>query len=276
VELLTAILPAGLFAGIVAVLVTVAIERWGGRVGGVLGTMPTTIVPAALGIAAQTVSDAAFAQAINMAPAGMFLNALFLYLWRLVPPRLPQRWSLRARLAAMTALSLLSWALAATVVVLGVRRLAGVGLSLPLFGALTTVALAALGLAASARPIPAPRGRNRVGPLTLVARGALAAAAVGLAVWLASTGLGLLSGVASVFPAIFLTTMFSLWLAQGEAVPAGAVGPMMLGSTSVAAFCVAATYSFPLLGPAPGAALAWVLAVAAVTLPAGLWLGRRR
>lgn len=267
---------AGLFAGVVAVLVTVAIERWGGRVGGVLGTMPTTIVPAALGIAAQTASDEAFAQAINMAPAGMFLNALFLYLWRLVPPRLPPRWSLRARLAAMTALSLLSWALAATVVVLGVRRLAGVGLSLPLFGALTTVALAALGLAASARPRPAPRGRNRVGPLTLVARGALAAAAVGLAVWLASTGLDLLSGVASVFPAIFLTTMFSLWLAQGEAVPAGAVGPMMLGSTSVAAFCVAATHTFPLLGSALGAAVAWAIAVTAVTLPAGVWLGRQR
>ena len=275
-ELLTAIVPPGLFAGVVAVLVTVAIERWGGRVGGVLGTMPTTIVPAALGIAAQATSGEAFAQAINMAPAGMFLNALFLYLWRLVPPRLPPRWSLRARLAAMTAISLLSWALAATVVVLGVRRLAGVGLSLPLFGALTTVALAALGLAASARPCPAPKGKNRVAPLTLVARGVLAAAAVGLAVWLASTGLDLLSGVASVFPAIFLTTMFSLWLAQGEAVPAGAVGPMMLGSTSVAAFCVAATWTFPLLGPALGAATAWVIAVAAVTLPAGLWLGRQR
>ena len=42
--------PAAAFAGLVAVGVTVAIERLGGRVGGLLGTLPTTIVPASLGI----------------------------------------------------------------------------------------------------------------------------------------------------------------------------------------------------------------------------------
>ena len=44
------ILAAALFAGIVAVLVTVAVEKWGGIVGGILGTLPTTIVPATIGM----------------------------------------------------------------------------------------------------------------------------------------------------------------------------------------------------------------------------------
>ena len=35
----------GLFAGVVAVLATVAVERLGGRLGGVLASIPTTIVP---------------------------------------------------------------------------------------------------------------------------------------------------------------------------------------------------------------------------------------
>ena len=48
--LLASILLSALFAGIVATLVTIAIEKLGGRTGGVLATIPTTIVPAALGM----------------------------------------------------------------------------------------------------------------------------------------------------------------------------------------------------------------------------------
>ena len=40
---------SGIFAALVAVAATVAIERLGGRLGGVIGSIPTTIVPASLG-----------------------------------------------------------------------------------------------------------------------------------------------------------------------------------------------------------------------------------
>ena len=40
---------SGIFAALVAIGATVAIERLGGRLGGVLGSIPTTIVPASLG-----------------------------------------------------------------------------------------------------------------------------------------------------------------------------------------------------------------------------------
>ena len=39
-------------AGVVAIGATVAVERFGGRLGGVLSALPTTIVPASLGLAA--------------------------------------------------------------------------------------------------------------------------------------------------------------------------------------------------------------------------------
>ena len=45
------VLPAAIAAGAVAILVTVLIERDGGVVGGALGTVPTTIVPAVAGMA---------------------------------------------------------------------------------------------------------------------------------------------------------------------------------------------------------------------------------
>ena len=41
---------SGIFAGLMAIFVTVAIEKWGGVKGGILGTLPITIVPAAIGI----------------------------------------------------------------------------------------------------------------------------------------------------------------------------------------------------------------------------------
>lgn len=45
-----AVVLSGLFAGLVAVLATVAVEKLGGRLGGVLASMPTTIVPACIGL----------------------------------------------------------------------------------------------------------------------------------------------------------------------------------------------------------------------------------
>ena len=51
------VLLAALFAGIVAILVTVAIEKWGGIIRGILGTLPTTIVPATIGMYIEGGSD---------------------------------------------------------------------------------------------------------------------------------------------------------------------------------------------------------------------------
>ena len=48
--LLSSVLLSAFFAGVVATLVTVAIEKFGGRTGGVLATVPTTIIPAAIGM----------------------------------------------------------------------------------------------------------------------------------------------------------------------------------------------------------------------------------
>ena len=266
---------AAAFAGAVAVAVTVAIERWGGLLGGFLGTLPTTIVPAALGIAATSPEPEGFRSAMFVAPAGMCLNAGFLFLWRVLPPRLPL-WPLRVRLAVMTALSLSAWIVCAAALVVGVDALRSSSVRLDLFGGGITLLLAATGVLACLRHLPSPRGQRRVGGATLAARGLLAAVSIGLSVFLASAGGPLVASVAAVFPAIFLTTMVSLWLAQGEAVPVGAVGPMMLGSTSVATYAMLAAFTIPAWGAAFGSLSAWLLAAGCVTAPASWWLHRRR
>jgi len=265
---------SALLAALVAVAATLAIERWGGVVGGLLATLPTTIVPYALGLHAVSPSVEAFRGGLFAAPVGMLLNALFLYAWRVVPPRLP-RGPLGQRLAVMTALSLALWSAGAAAAVAGLDALRGRGLPLAWAGGAAAAAIVLLGLGACLADVAAPGGRRPVGPRTLVARGLLAGTAIGAAVLASRAGGELIAGMAAVFPAIFLTTMVALWVAQGEAVPAGAVGPMMLGSASVAAFALLAAWTFPALGVALGALAAWLGAALAVTVPATWWLRRR-
>lgn len=259
---------AALFAGVAAIGVTVAIEKLGGRLGGLIGTLPTTIVPASLGIYAGTTEGEPFAAAMGAVPVGMLLNALFLLCWRELPPRLPA-WSLHRRLGLMVLLSLSVWLASAVAAVMGLSRLTGWVFEA---GVVATLIMLFIGVAACRRNPPAPRGKRTTTLGALLARGVLAAGAIAAAVAIAQAGAELAAGVASVFPAIFLTTMVGLWWSQGEAVPAGAVGPMMLGSCAVAAYALIAAILFPMLGPTLGSFGSWWAAALAVTLPAWLWL----
>lgn len=260
-------------AGLVAIGATVAVERFGGRLGGILGSLPTTIVPASLGLAAAG-SGAAVHDAMAVVPVGMALNAGFLWLWRVIPPHLPAS-SLPVRLAVMTALSIGAWFIAALVTVVGTDWLVARGVSVAWLGAVAALGLMLAGLAMCRDLPPAPRGTRRVGPLTLLMRGVLAATAIGTALALAHFVGPVAAGVASVFPAIFVTTMVSLWLSQGEAVPLGAIGPIVLGSSAVSTYALVAATLMPSLGTL-GAVIAWIIAVVGISLPAATLLRLRR
>ena len=102
------ILLAAFLAGLVAIAVTVAIEKFGGLIGGILGTIPTTIVPAAAFIWLADPTDLAFQPAMGMVPVGMLLNAIFLWMWRVVPPIIPD-WTFGKRLIVITSINLSIW-----------------------------------------------------------------------------------------------------------------------------------------------------------------------
>lgn len=270
--------PAAL-AGVVAVAVTLAVEHWGGRVGGLLGTLPTTIVPAAAGIWAQSPEPADFLAAMAMTPVGMWVDVLFLWGWRVLPPRLARdadEVGARGLLLRVLGATLLLWCGAAAVAVVAMDSLRSSALPLWPVGVLALLLSVGLGAAACRANPPAPSGRRSVSLPTLVARGLLAAVAIGVAVVMARVGGPLLAGMAAVFPAIFLTTMVSLWWSQGRAVQAGAVGPMMLGASSVSAYALLAGLLLPRWGLVGGSIGAWVLAVALVTVPAWRWLARQQ
>jgi hypothetical protein len=269
----TAVL-SGVFAAAVAIAVTRAVERFGGLVGGVLATLPTTIIPASIGLVARLSSDQMTASMFTV-PVGMLVSSLFLFQWRFWPPRLPSAWSFRRRLVTMLALSLSVWVAMAAAAVLVETQLLRTTQAIVVFGVSCYVVLGVAGVAACFRPLEAPGGSKAVSWRMLAARGAMAGVAIAITVALSAVG-GVVSGIASAFPAIFTTVMVGLWLAQGEGVPAGAAGPMMLGGLSPPSYAMIFALIQPTVGTPGSVIISWILAVGCVSVPAALFLRWRR
>ena len=259
----TSVLLSAVFAGVVATAVTVAIEKWGGLIGGLLGTVPSTIVPAGIGMYVAGGEDV-LVMSMAVVPLGMLLNALFLGAWVVIPRWFPDAPYL---LVLTTVGALAFWSLLGMVFLVAVDE-ATFYLSLQQLALSGLALLVATAVVFNRRPQPTPKGTNRVSMMVLVARGVMAATAIGIAVGLSGLGFPTLAGLASVFPAIFLTSMVALWLAQGPTVPQGAAGPMMLGGASVAVYANVAMWSLPAYGAVVGSAMAWVASVVGWSLPA--------
>ena len=259
----TSVLLSAVFAGVVATAVTVAIEKWGGLIGGLLGTVPSTIVPAGIGMYVAGGEDM-LVMSMSVVPLGMLLNALFLGAWVVIPRWFPDAPYL---LVVTTVGALAFWSLLGMVFLVAVDEATSY-LNLQQLALSGLALLVATAVVFNRRPQPTPKGTNRVSTLVLVARGVMAATAIGIAVGLSGLGFPTLAGLASVFPAIFLTSMVALWLAQGPTVPQGAAGPMMLGGASVAVYANVAMWSLPAYGAVVGSAMAWVASVVGWSLPA--------
>ena len=267
--LLASILLSALFAGIVATLVTIAIEKFGGRTGGVLATIPTTIVPAALGMYSIS-GETEFAQSMSIVPLGMMVNAMFLLVWI----HAPQKFGLS--LVGTTILSLIVWMLIGSLGLVVSSELQTAGVDALTYAVSGLGLLILLGIWTTWTSRPAPKGSRSVRPSVLVLRGSAAATAIGIAVWFSSLSYPFVSGLVSTFPAIFLTSMIALWLAQGQDVPQGAAGPMMLGGASVGVYAVVAIILFPMLGPVLGSIATWLISIIVWTIPAYIYLQWRQ
>ena len=267
--LLASILLSALFAGIVATLVTIAIEKFGGRTGGVLATIPTTIVPAALGMYSIS-GETEFAQSMSIVPLGMIVNAMFLLVWI----HAPQKFGLS--LVGTTILSLIVWMLIGSLGLVVSSKLQTAGVDALTYAVSGLGLLILLGIWTTWTSRPAPKGSRSVRPSVLVLRGSAAATAIGIAVWFSSLSYPFVSGLVSTFPAIFLTSMIALWLAQGQDVPQGAAGPMMLGGASVGVYAVVAIILFPMFGAVLGSIATWLISIIAWTIPAYIYLQWRQ
>ena len=262
----------GIFAGLVAILVTVAIEKFGGFIGGVLGTVPSTIIPAAAGVYALE-GDESLTASMSVVPIGMLINGVFLGVWIILPKYIA---SDRLKLPITVVSSLLTWAILALLSLIIAREVTGGTISEMTLGMIGLVLLAILAIMFNLSNRAAPKGLNKVPIIILSIRGVAAGLAIAACLMLAEIGLPFVAGLASAFPAIFLTSMVALWLSQGPQVPQGAAAPMMLGGASVSVYALLAMWLLPSFGIFIGSIIAWFGAVGLWTIPAFLLLRKHR
>ena len=262
----------GVFAGLVAILVTVAIERFGGFIGGVLGTIPSTIIPAAAGVYAIEGEESLIAS-MSVVPIGMLINGMFLGVW-IVFPKYIKKTNLKLPITILV--SLCTWAVLAFISLLIARQVTDGMISEAMLGIIGLVALAILAVRFNIQSRDAPKGKNKVPLAILSIRGIAAGLAIAACLVLAELGLPFVAGIASAFPAIFLTSMVALWISQGPQVPQGAAAPMMLGGASVSVYALLAMWSLPSFGIVTGSIVAWFGAVGLWTIPAFLLLRKYR
>jgi hypothetical protein len=266
---------AAFFAGIVAIIVTVLVEKYGGAIGGILGTIPTTIVPASIGMyLASNIVD--FRTSMAVVPSGMLINAIFLTNWKIIPTYFKVTKSKYTTLIIIIVISLFIWLLCSILALNLINFVTKKGLSSYGIALLGFFAVVILGLIFCWNIGLTPSSNNHVNKYALMSRGLMAAFAIGAAVWISDLGYPLIAGIASVFPAIFLTSMVTLWISQGPSVPMGAVGPMMLGGSSVALYSIIAMWSLPYYGLIIGSILAWVSSVLLCSLPSFYYINWRQ
>ncbi|KAI9179056.1 hypothetical protein H9P43_005718 [Blastocladiella emersonii ATCC 22665] len=277
------VLLSAAFAATVCILVAFAIERFGGVVGGLLGSMPTNIIPPATGIWLQfnmagsgrdggpAYLTAAGVQEYQRAMVSVVFGMLLNHLPGLLQSRFPSL-SLRQLLAAVVAIAISAW-LAAAVALVAILNAVNPRPVLDKSGGpwtpdlpaipsslassytaalLVTGFMLAVGGWAGWTSPPAPRGKSRVPLTTMLFRGALAATAVATAVLLGQVS-SYAAGIAAPFPAIFMSTLVGVWLTSGAAVSGGAIAPLLLGASSNALF---ALVSAAVVGRVPFAGVA--------------------
>ncbi|EFC42526.1 hypothetical protein NAEGRDRAFT_80387 [Naegleria gruberi] len=89
----------GLCASLISFTITLIIERAGSRVGGVISSIPTAVVPSTLGFALDalfkfgqdsTTRQHVMTRGFFTIPIGTFMTAIFLLCWKVLPPHIDQ------------------------------------------------------------------------------------------------------------------------------------------------------------------------------------------
>lgn len=225
------IIISSVVAFFMSIIVALLIETFGGAVGSIIGTVPTTIIPAIYVVL--TTDTLSKEEKINSVVACLFgmlaTDILFMPSWKVIPPRLPKKWANGLKVFVTTLLSLVVWFVGAVVMVLLQQGAAKIGMSMYAFGACVLLVTISCGVCLSWSLPPTPAGKNKVKWYTHLTRGVAASLAIFVSGYMSQSGIGVAAGAMITFPAIFGTTMVSVSLAQGADVSTGAIGPLMMG-----------------------------------------------
>lgn len=216
----------------IAIGVALLIEKLGGALGSIIGTIPSTHIPSIYLILTETnqsfegKTESALAFAV-----GVFVtNLLFMPTWKYLPAKLPSSYSNGKKVFVTSVVSVTLWLIGAVIAVSIQSALKERGVSMWLFTTCIILFNIIYGAVLCWELPPTPAGKNRVKCTTHLARGSAAFVAIFVSGVLSQSGLSVAAGAMATFPALFLTALVAVSLSQSAEVATGANGPLILGS----------------------------------------------
>ncbi|MFO8078202.1 MAG: DUF3147 family protein [Thermoplasmatota archaeon] len=231
-------------SAIIVILITIIAEKFGTKVGGILGTLPSTIVIAFLFIAFNE-GETFASRAAAVVPAELGINVVFLLVFAL----LIHRSTLLAFVGTFAVWSILS----ASLVLFNMENI-----QISIVCYIIAVVFAFLILEKRKKIRSAAKRHIHYTATKIMFRGILAGIVIAIAVFLSNFG-SVISGIFSVFPAILSSTMLISVKEHGPDFAAGMAKSMLLGLSSVATYATVIHFLYPIYGIMIGTIIAYAL-----------------
>lgn len=229
-------------SALIVVIITIVAEKYGTKVGGILGTLPSTIIIAFIFIAHNKGVDFA-SKAVAIVPAELGINLVFLFLFAIL--------AYRSTIVAFS-VSIAAWTILSSI--LFFLDITNIFVSLTIYFILLGFTFITL---EHFKKIPsAGRVVVHYTPLKIGLRGVLAGIVIAISVLLSNLGAGL-SGIFSVFPAIISSTMLISVREYGPDFAAAMAKSMIFGISSVLCYATIIHFLYPTYGVLIGTIVAF-------------------
>jgi len=217
----------------VVIIITIVAEKYGTKIGGILGTLPTTIIVAFVFIALNKGVDFA-SRSVAVVPAEMGINLWFLLIFVIF-----------AHSSLITALtnSFIIWAVLSTI--LYYTDLTNIYISFVIFAISMITTFLILEKIIKVKSQDKVKVKYTLPKIFF--RGVLTGVVIMVSVLLANIG-EVLSGIFSVFPVILTSTMVITYREHGADFSAGIAKSMIFGCWSVMSYAVVIHFLYPLYG----------------------------
>jgi len=241
--LFQAIIPFFLSALVVIIIMYIA-ERFGTKTGGILGTLPSTIIVAYVFIALNKGLEFA-SNSVAVVPAEIGINLLFLLIFSILISR---------SIYLSFAVSFTVWATLSFILLY--TNMQNIYISVSIFSISIIISFLILEKTIKIKSIGKKAIHYTITKIIL--RGLFAGTIIAITVLLSNIG-EVISGIISVFPAIITSTMIISYYEHGPEFASGLAKSMVIGSSSVMSYAVAIHFLYPIYGIVLGSIAAFVL-----------------
>lgn len=240
-----------LLSAFVVVAISVIAEKFGTKLGGIIGTLPSTIVIAFVFISLNRGNTFA-SRSASVVPAEMGINILFLFTFAVMADR-------KTPVTVLSSLGL--WSVLS--IMLYFFDFGNVYVSLGIY--ISAVIAAVLILEKVVKIKSVGKVDVEYTKRKIAFRGMLAGTVIAVAVVLSNIN-EVLSGIFSVFPAIFLSTMLIFTREHGPKFVGGTAKSMIFGTPTVVSYAVAVHFLYPVFGLLWGTVLSYLVSLGVVSV----------